>query len=63
MKHALAAKVAEAQLMLDSVVGDREQKEHVISLLKADNLDLDLLEEQARLQFNVKAKNEILVSE
>ena len=63
VKLSLSQKIMQAQSHLNAVQNLCEKKEHSISLLKMDNLDLDLLEEQARLLFNVKEKNEILISE
>ena len=63
VKLSLSQKIMQAQSSLDTVQSVREAKEHNVSLLKTNNLDLDLLEEQARLQFNVKAKHEVLIAE
>tara|TARA_Y100000813_G_scaffold195684_1_gene177876 strand:- start:15 stop:347 length:333 start_codon:yes stop_codon:yes gene_type:complete len=49
----LQEKVAEAQAMADDLKAEREEWEHRVALLGSQSLDLDMLEERARVMLNV----------
>ena len=62
--YAMQGRVEETQDNYYAIRDLRFKKEHKVSLLKTNNLDLDMLEEQARLQFNVRTIGErVLVIE
>jgi len=46
-------KVAEAQILADDLKARRDEWEHRVELLGSQSLDLDMLEERARVMLNV----------
>ena len=50
---ALQDRVAEAQQTADKVAAERAKWEHKVALLSSKHLDLDMLEERARVMLNV----------
>ncbi len=61
--HRVSQEVARAQTALDAVREERLQLEHRAGLLRADSLDLDMLEERARALFNHVHADELLIYE
>lgn len=57
----LRHEVQQAEAELQRVVAVREAIEHRTSLLRPDNLDLDMLEERARIMLNVGRGDEIII--
>ena len=57
----LSQEVDRAEAALADLRSKREAIEHRTSLLRTDNLDLDLLEEQARGTFNLLHPNDLMV--
>lgn len=57
----LRHEVQQAEATLRKTVSAREAMEHRASLLRPDNLDLDMLEERARIMLNVGRDDEIVV--
>lgn len=59
----LSHEVARAESALDMARSERQTLEHRSALLRADSLDLDMLEEQTRFTFNYIHPNELLIYE
>jgi cell division protein FtsB len=49
----LQEQVAEAQILADDLKSQRDEWEHRVELLGSQTLDLDMLEERARVMLNV----------
>lgn len=50
---ALQDRVAEAEKQADKIAAQREKWEHRVALMSSKDLDLDMLEERARIMLNV----------
>ncbi len=61
MTYSISSKIEKQTAVLKELQNIRETKEQNVSMLRVDNIDIDLLEEQARLLFNVKSKGEIQI--
>lgn len=57
----LRHEVQQAEATLRQTVAIRQAMDHRASLLRPDNLDLDMLEERARIMLNVGRDDEIVV--
>ena len=57
----LSQEVRDAKATLASVTAARATLEHRVSLLRADHLDRDLLDERARAILDVIGPNEIVI--
>lgn len=57
----ISQQIADARAQLDEVQAERRSLEHRVSLLRPDNLDRDLLEEQARAILNYTRRDEIVL--
>jgi cell division protein FtsB len=53
--------IADARAQLEEVQAERRALEHRVGLLRSDNLDRDLLEEQARAILNYTRRDEIVL--
>lgn len=54
-------KVAEAQILADDLKSQREDWEHRVELLGSHSLDLDMLEERARVMLNVGFERDYVI--
>lgn len=59
----LSNEVAQAKLQLEEAGAERRALEQRVNLLRADNLDADMLEERARLMLNLARPDEIVILE
>lgn len=57
----LTQQIERAEINLAEIQSERQKLEHRVALLSTEHLDLDLLEEQARLKLNVVHENDIVV--
>jgi cell division protein FtsB len=57
----LTQQLRDAKAEAAQVHADRMEQEHRVSLLRSDNLDPDLLDEQARAHLNLVAPGEIVI--
>jgi len=57
----LTQDVAQAKAQLEEVSAERKAVERRVSLLRADHLDPDMLDEQARLMLNLVRPDEIII--
>lgn len=57
----LQGEVADAEQVLTKIRAEREEMEHRTRLLRPDNLDLDMLEERARVVLNKSHPDELVV--
>ncbi|PIW31270.1 MAG: septum formation initiator [Rhodospirillales bacterium CG15_BIG_FIL_POST_REV_8_21_14_020_66_15] len=57
----LQDKVAEAEILADDLKAQREEWEHRVELLSPQALDLDMLEERARLMLNVGFERDYVI--
>ncbi len=57
----LQAEIADTQAVLDEVVGQRKKLERRVNLMRADSLDADMLEEEARLVLGQARHDEFVV--
>lgn len=57
----LTQDVAQAKAQLEEVSAERKAVERRVSLLRADHLDPDMLDEQARLMLNLVRPDEIVI--
>ncbi|MBW7849041.1 MAG: septum formation initiator family protein [Rhodospirillales bacterium] len=57
----LRHEVQQADAELQRIVAVRQALEHRASLLRPDNLDLDMLEERARVMLNAGRSDEIVI--
>lgn len=57
----LRHEVQQAEAELQRIVAVRQALEHRASLLRPDNLDLDMLEERARVMLNAGRSDEIVI--
>lgn len=60
-KFELTENVSEKTHMLKKINKDISEQEQKVSLLREDNLDLDILEEQSRRLFNTHKKGHIQI--
>ncbi len=60
-KQTLKIKVAEMESELKAIHSERMEWEHRISLLKADQIDRDLLEERARITLGMVHRNDVVI--
>lgn len=60
-KLAYKAEIAELSEELEGLVGQRKGWERRIRMLQADQIDKDLLDEEARLLLGRMSKNEIMI--
>lgn len=61
LRH-LQGEIAEAERILQQTRGDRERMERRAQLLRADNLDPDMLEERARGLLNLSHPNDVIIT-
>ncbi|HYH40167.1 MAG TPA: septum formation initiator family protein [Azospirillum sp.] len=61
LKH-IEGEIARAEQVLNQVRGERERMERRASLLRADHLDRDMLDERARAMLNLTHPNDIILS-
>jgi cell division protein FtsB len=59
----LGERLIEAQAQLDEIQAERKALERRVQLLRADNLDPDMLEERARVILNYTRPDEIVIPE
>jgi cell division protein FtsB len=57
----LSYKVELSQLEYSKIKSQRKELEHRVSLLHPDSLDLDMLDERARVMLNYGLKNDIVI--
>ena len=57
----LVQQIRDDRLEAARIHAEREEQEHRVSLLRSDNLDPDLLDEQARARANLVAPGEIVI--
>lgn len=57
----LSAEIARGQGVLADVSAERQALEKRVSLLRADGLDLDILDEQARRTLGTAGPNDVLI--
>lgn len=57
----MSQEVGRAQTTLNAINKDRETLEQRVSLLRAKGLDLDMLDQQARLLFNLLDRDDLLI--
>lgn len=57
----MSQEVNRANATLNAVRTDRENLEQRVSLLRAKGLDLDMLDQQARLLFNLLDRNDLMI--
>ena len=57
----MSQEVGRAQVTLDAIRNDRETLEQRVSLLRARGLDLDMLDQQARLLFNLLDRDDLMI--
>jgi Septum formation initiator len=60
-KMALKAKIIEKEADLLTVQNERKEWEHRVALLKTDQIDRDLLEEQARTTLGMVHRNDVVI--
>ncbi len=60
-KLALKAEIAELTEERDALVAERKRWERRIAMMQADQVDRDLLEEEAKLLLGRMGKNELLI--
>lgn len=61
LKH-IESEIARAEQVLSQVRGERERMERRASLLRADHLDRDMLDERARAMLNLTHPNDVILS-
>lgn len=61
LKH-IQGEIAEAERTLADVRGERERMERRAQLLRADNLDRDMLDERARAMLNLTHPNDVIIT-
>ena len=61
LKH-IEGEIARAEQVLTQVRGERERMEKRASLLRADHLDRDMLDERARAMLNLTHPNDVIIS-
>jgi cell division protein FtsB len=59
----LQEQLGEARAQLDEVQAERQALERRVKLLRADNLDPDMLDEQARRILNYSRPDEVIIPE
>ncbi|HEX9461877.1 MAG TPA: septum formation initiator family protein [Alphaproteobacteria bacterium] len=59
----LSERLVEAQAQLDEIQAERKALERRVKLLRADNLDPDMLDERARVILNYSRPDEIIIPE
>lgn len=57
----MSQEVHRAEATLSAIQDDREILERRVSLLRAKGLDLDMLDQQARVLFNLLDRNDLLI--
>ncbi|HLY58602.1 MAG TPA: septum formation initiator family protein [Stellaceae bacterium] len=57
----LMQQIREAKADAAKVHNERMEQEHRVSLLRSDNLDPDMLDEQARARLNLAAPGEVVI--
>jgi cell division protein FtsB len=60
-KSAYKIRIAEVTREIEAVKAERAEWEHRVALLRVDNLDRDLLDEQARRLLNLSHKNDVVI--
>jgi cell division protein FtsB len=60
-KYRLEERTAAAQARLDAVRAEHARLEHRVALLRDGSLEKDMLDQQARYQLNLAAKNEVIL--
>lgn len=60
-KRGLSAQISAASLQLDNLKDDREDWERRIGLVRSEQLDRDLLEEQARMMLGRVHRNDLVI--
>lgn len=61
MKH-LQNEIAEAESILAQVSAERERMERRALLLRSDHLDLDVLDERARMMLNLNNPRDVIIT-
>ena len=61
LRH-IEGEIARAEQILDQVRGERERMEKRASLLRADHLDRDMLDERARAMLSLTHPNDVIIS-
>lgn len=59
----LKQKITESEIVLAEKKNQKEILERQVYLLRPDSLDMDMLEERARIVLNFAGKNDIIVKE